>query len=223
MAKKKSYPENLLETLQLNKETQSMLRYDELTDDQSRGLEYVLSFLTERERIVIEHYFVEGISRKAIGERYNLPENRIKQVIEHTIRKIHLNKEWLFYIANGYEANCEYLREQLEQEEKLYLSKCDVSDLSHLYYQELRMLDFPTRIYNSLTKHGVNTVRDLVILVVASERVRNFGEVSYQAICTALKKENLLPQIWEYPHYGSNNIPRIDLELRVFRTLNQYE
>lgn len=199
MEKKKNYPENLLETLQVNKETQSMIRYDELTEDQARGLKYVLSFLTERERIVIEHYFVEGISRKAIGERYNLPENRIKQIIEHAIRKFRLNKEWLFYIANGYEANCEYLHEQLEQEEKLYLSKCDVSDSSHLYYQEFRMLGFPTRIYNSLAKHDVKTVRDLVVLIVASERIRNFGEVSYQAICTALKKKIFFLKIGSIP------------------------
>lgn len=221
-AKKKSYPENLLDALQVNKETRSLIRYDELTDDQAKGLEYVLSFLTERERIVFEHYFVEGISRKMIGERYNLPENRIKQIIEHAIRKLRLNKDWLFYIANGYEANCEYVQEQLEQEEKQYLSKCGVRDSSHLYYQELQMLGFPTRIYNALTKHGVKTVRDLIVLVVASERIRNFGEVSYQTICTALKEESFLPQSWEYSPYGNLNIPCIDLELKVFRTLNEY-
>lgn len=223
MAKKKNYPENLLDALQVNKETQSLIRYDELTDDQAKGLEYVLSFLTERERIVFEHYFVEGISRKTISERYNLPENRIKQIIEHATRKLRLNKEWLFYIANGFEANCEYVQERLEQEEKQYLSKCGIRDCSHLYYRELQMLHFPTRINNALTKQGVKTIRDLIVIVVASERIRNFGEVSYQTICTALKKENFLPQSWEYSPCGSVNIPRLDLELNVFRTLNEYE
>ena len=77
MANKKSYPANLLDALRVNREAQSNIKYDDLTDDQMKGLEYVLSALSEREQIVIHHFYVEGMTRKAIAEKYNLTEYRI--------------------------------------------------------------------------------------------------------------------------------------------------
>ena len=67
MPRRYRYPENLLSALHLNEETQRTISYDELTDDQRKGLEYALSALSEREQIVLRHHFCEGIGYKAIG------------------------------------------------------------------------------------------------------------------------------------------------------------
>lgn len=53
MSRRYRYPENLLSALHLNEETQRMISYDALTEDQSKGLEYALSALSEREQIVL--------------------------------------------------------------------------------------------------------------------------------------------------------------------------
>ena len=71
MPRRYHYPENLLSALHLNEETQRMISYDELTDDQRKGLEYALSALSEREQIVLRHHFCEGSGYKAIGLHYN--------------------------------------------------------------------------------------------------------------------------------------------------------
>ena len=70
MPRRYSYPENLLFVLHLNEETQRMISYDALTDDQRKGLEYALSALSEREQIVLREHFCEGIGYKAIGLHY---------------------------------------------------------------------------------------------------------------------------------------------------------
>lgn len=74
MPRRYSYPKNLLSALHLNEETQRMISYDALTDDQRKGLEYALSALSEREQIVLREHFCEGIGYKAIGLHYNLSE-----------------------------------------------------------------------------------------------------------------------------------------------------
>lgn len=67
MPRRYSYPENLLSALHLNEETQRMISYDALTDDQRKGVEYALSALSEREQIVLREHFCEGIGYKAIA------------------------------------------------------------------------------------------------------------------------------------------------------------
>ena len=113
MGKKAEYPASLLKVLKVNDVTRSAIDYRDLTDDQMCGLEYALqNNLTEREAIVIRHYYQENMSMAAIAEKYNLPANRIKQIIRQAERKFQSNPEWLFYIANGYEAQTEYMQEQ---------------------------------------------------------------------------------------------------------------
>ena len=89
MPRRYSYPENLLSALHLNEETQRMISYDALTDDQRKGLEYALSALSEREQIVLQHHFCEGIGYKAIGLHYNLSESRTRNIIRDALRWLH--------------------------------------------------------------------------------------------------------------------------------------
>ena len=128
MGKRKNYPENILDALHINREINCCLQFDELTEDQYKGIEYMFSILSEREQIVFRHYFVEGMTRKAIAEKYSVTEYRIKQIIDRALRKYRMNKEWLYYIANGYEGNSEYLSSQLEKEEMAYRERFGITD-----------------------------------------------------------------------------------------------
>ena len=119
MPRRYSYPENLLFVLHLNEETQRMISYDVLTDDQRKGLEYALSALSEREQIVLREHFREGIGYKAIGLHYNISESRTRNIIRDALRWLHKNPAWLYYITDGFEARTAYLRQQFQTEERI--------------------------------------------------------------------------------------------------------
>ena len=127
MPRRYSYPKNLLSALHLNEETQRIICYDELTDDQRKGLEYALSALSDREQIVLRHSFCEGIGSKAVGLLYNLSESRTRNSIQDALRCLHKNPAWLYYITDGFEARTAYLRQQLQTEERLYRERCGIT------------------------------------------------------------------------------------------------
>lgn len=225
MGKKAEYPVSLLKVLKVNDVTRSAIDYRDLTDDQMCGLEYALqNNLTERESIVIRHYYQENMSMAAIAVKYNLPANRIKQIIRQAERKFQSNPEWLFYIANGYEAQTEYKQEQLKSEEKAYCETRGIHDKSHLFYQDIASLGFPTRVLNSLTRAGLKTVRDLVIYIGSSNRIRKIGELSCKLVCDKLVEINLLPAEMEKDCRNNRfyNVSRLDEEVKVFKKLNSY-
>ena len=225
MGKKAEYPVSLLKVLKVNDVTRSEIDYRDLTDDQMCGLEYALqNNLTEREAIVIRHYYQENMSMTAIAEKYNLPANRIKQIIRQAERKFQSNPEWLFYIANGYEAQTEYMQEQLKTEEKAYCETRGIHDKSHLFYQDIASLGFPTRVLNPLTRAGLITVRDLVIYIGSSNRIRKIGELSCKLVCDKLVEINLLPAEMEKDCRNNRfyNVSRLDEEVKVFKKLNSY-
>ena len=136
--RKRLYPENLLMELSLSLETGMDIDYENLTDDQLIGLEYVLSLLTERSQALIHEYYKNNKSRKQIAEQYHLTENRVRQCIGHALRDLSKNKEMFFYIAKGYQANVQYLTEQLNNEELFYKKQRGIcSNDEHIFYQEI--------------------------------------------------------------------------------------
>ncbi len=76
MRNKKNYPANLLNALHLNDLLGTDIDYENLTEDQIKGANYILALLTEREEIVLDHYYKSFMSRKWIAERYHLTEKK---------------------------------------------------------------------------------------------------------------------------------------------------
>jgi RNA polymerase primary sigma factor len=61
--------------------------------------------LDERERVIIESYFgintdCEAMTLEAIGEKYGLTKERIRQIKEKAIRKLRHNAQNLFSLIN---------------------------------------------------------------------------------------------------------------------------
>jgi RNA polymerase primary sigma factor len=68
-------------------------------------LNNTLSVLDERERVIIESYFgintnFESMTLEAIGEKYGLTKERIRQIKEKAIRKLRHNAHNLFCLIN---------------------------------------------------------------------------------------------------------------------------
>jgi RNA polymerase primary sigma factor len=64
-----------------------------------------LSILDERERMIVESYFgvntnCEPMTLEAIGEKYSLTKERIRQIKEKAIRKLRYNAEKLYVLIN---------------------------------------------------------------------------------------------------------------------------
>lgn len=221
MPRRYSYPENLLSALRLNEETQRQIRYDELTDDQRKGLEYALTALTEREQIVLRHRFCDGLSCKTIALRYNLSESRVRSIVRDALRWLSENDAWLYYITDGYEARTACLQKQLQTEERIYRERCGITSPAHLYYQGLEALHLPAKLHNPLCRNDVKTIRELLIFLCSSAHIRNFGALSKAAAWEHLLHENLLPAGRTQPCCNAET-PRLDLEVQVFQALNAH-
>ena len=68
-------------------------------------LDKALSTLTDRERVIIEYYYgldsnYESMTLEAIGEKFNLTKERIRQIKERAIRKLRFNSSELYDILN---------------------------------------------------------------------------------------------------------------------------
>lgn len=68
-------------------------------------LQKTLSVLDEREKEIIENYFgintnLEPMTLEAIGEKYNLTKERIRQIKEKAIRKLRHNANGLYSLIN---------------------------------------------------------------------------------------------------------------------------
>ena len=88
-------------------------------------------------------------------------------------------------------------------------------------YQGLEALHLPTKCYNPLSRNDVKTVREVLIFLCSSARIRNFGALSRTALREQLVRESLLPAGVALPCCNAET-PRLDLEAEVFQALNTH-
>jgi RNA polymerase primary sigma factor len=77
----------------------------EVDDIVKSELDKTLTTLTDRERVIIEYYYgldsnYESMTLEAIGEKFNLTKERIRQIKERAIRKLRFNSSELYDILN---------------------------------------------------------------------------------------------------------------------------
>jgi len=86
----------------LDEEGENQLEIDNRVKNELRK---TLSVLDEREKEIIENYFgintdLEPMTLEAIGEKYNLTKERIRQIKEKAIRKLRHNANGLYSLMN---------------------------------------------------------------------------------------------------------------------------
>jgi RNA polymerase primary sigma factor len=94
--------DELIELIPSQDEDENKLEIDNKVKDE---LQKTLSVLDEREREIIENYFgintdFEPMTLEAIGEKYGLTKERIRQIKEKAIRKLRHNANDLFSLMN---------------------------------------------------------------------------------------------------------------------------
>jgi RNA polymerase primary sigma factor len=94
--------DELIELIPNLDDEENKLEIDNKVKDE---LQKTLSVLDEREKEIIENYFgintnLEPMTLEAIGEKYNLTKERIRQIKEKAIRKLRHNANGLYSLIN---------------------------------------------------------------------------------------------------------------------------
>jgi len=89
----------------VGEEIETSLEEIEVTDIVKTELNNILNVLDERERMIIESYFGintehDGMTLEAIGDKYDLTKERIRQIKEKAIRKLRHNTSKLQTLIN---------------------------------------------------------------------------------------------------------------------------
>jgi RNA polymerase primary sigma factor len=97
--------ENGVESIDLiNNDEEEVEKYD-ITDSIKDSIKKVLDVLDERERDIIVSYYglnynVESMTLEAIGEKYSLTKERIRQIKQNSLRKLRYNSNELYTLIN---------------------------------------------------------------------------------------------------------------------------
>lgn len=169
-----------------------------LSDDQMKGLEYVLGQLTEREQMVLEYRYVKGMSYSEIGGAFGLTGSRIQQIANRALRKL-WHPVRTAYIREGFAAHeasiLKHVRMAMEKKEgRLLVADDQILD------QDIEILRLSIRPYNCLKRHGIGTLRELLRMMLKEDwykECRNLGRKGAKEIVDSLLKLGIVDT--EYP------------------------
>ncbi|MDD3206782.1 MAG: sigma-70 family RNA polymerase sigma factor [Lachnospiraceae bacterium] len=189
MRKRTDYPLNLLRDIPVEQI---------LSDDQMKGLEYVLGQLTEREQTVLEYRYIKGMSYSEIGAAFELTGSRIQQIINRALRKLR-HPARTAYIREGFAAHeasiLEHVRMVMEKKEWRLLAAGD-----KILDQDIEILQLSIRPYNCLKRHGIDTLHELLRMMLKEDwhkECRNLGRKGAKEIAVNLLKLEIVDM--EYP------------------------
>ena len=190
------YPENLITAIGLSLvfETDT---YTPLSEDQKRGLEYAIGTLRDREQDLIKRRYEQHQTMQEIAAQYHLSSNRIKQVIDKSIRKLRHPARLVCY-QKGYALTVQR-REEIEQ--RAVLINTNRSALSDKEIQQhlnlireitIEEADFTIRTFNCLTRSGLSTLGDIIDLMGSDPNqlanIRNLGLAGQGEVLRKLKE-----------------------------------
>ena len=197
----------------------AITRDDEVTEeslpaDYRGALEYVLiSTITDREEQVLRYRDQMALTYRAIGEKFGLQSERIRQIHDKAIRKLRHPARFAL-LRYGVVAQMERYRESCRE---LFYNQgykegfrnggmgAQAPLLSNPYQQQeddstipieeasVDILDLSVRLYNCLRRANINTVGQLLDLSKESLlRIRNLGWHSLQELEMKMEKYNLV-------------------------------
>ena len=142
--------------------------------DFDESLEYVLSNLSDRERLTLEYRYKKGMSYQEIGDVFNVTRERVRQYKVRAftkLRKSHLTK-YLRYGMLGVKKHIE----------------CMINN-SQTMIEEMNL---STRAYSILKRYSVNTLEQLLTLNYHDIlQMRNMGKKSTEEIVEKVKSYGL--------------------------------
>ncbi len=192
------FPDDLIKELGLYEDNRLDIDYIEKHFEEN--FEYLLSraFLTPREKVVLEGYYVKGYTLEAIGLQFGVTRGRIRQILNKAIRRMKQPSR-LDVLKYGKELveeqdDVEELTRQLK-EKKRFLEQMNVELDENIkkiigevsLSKPIKELDLSIRSYNCLKRADIFTVGDLTQKTEEEMmRIRNLGRKSLKEIIRVL-------------------------------------
>ena len=173
----------------------------------------LISTITDREEQVLRYRYQMALTYRAIGEKFGLQSERIRQIHDKAIRKLRHPARFAL-LRYGVVAQMERYRESCRE---LFYNQgykegfrnggmaAQAPLLSNPYQQQeddstipieeasVNILDLSVRLYNCLRRANINTVGQLLDLSKESLlRIRNLGWHSLQELEMKMEKYNLV-------------------------------
>ena len=172
--------------------TPVMIIKDELPSDIEGTIAYLLCRLTDREQNMLLCRYKDGMTLEQIGRDNDLTKERVRQIINKTIRKMS-HGAGRRMITSGlhnyfYEAARNEMQSEIDRVKKeayangwnsAYSAKngtMPVPKINKMDDVSIMELDFSVRTYNALKHYGIRTVKELNALSVDEiKNIRNLG------------------------------------------------
>ena len=197
------YPENLLNAIGLEL-VFGEDKYVPLNSEQMKGLDYALGTLHQREHDMIKCRYEQHTTIRNVGERYGITGNRVRQILDKSLRKLR-HPTRLVYYQRGYSETVQR-REDIERRAKALTEERATMD-SRVYSEAVQKqidlirdisiaeLDFPVRIYNCLTRSEIYTLGDIIDMMNSDpnnlSKIRNLGLNGQGTVLEKLKEYGL--------------------------------
>lgn len=201
----KEYPWNFIESV-LGRDL------DESVDrlEVEKGFRYVMEEkLDDRMRDIIELKYKDGLSQRAIAERYDLQPSRIGQILHRALRLCrHPNRS--VYLLHGYTDGVEYARAREERMRQLQEPKVVPERREGTYERHLYDFKDPyERLDAILTRGGAEKLCDLNLSVRGHNVLARGGVEFVWQICLLTMRELLV-----FRNCGSRTANHIEAELK---------
>lgn len=186
------WPENLITDIGLAYVFEDET-YRELTDDQMKGLLYVISMLRDRQKTVLRMRYQEKKTLREIAETLSLSPERVRQLVIRSFRILR-HEPYRAYFRDGYTAVTDADRQKTDEEEKAKeKEKAGIRDaMPQLYKIGIGDSGLSTRTYNVLKRAGITTLGQAAEAIALNPkalfRVRNLGTKSFAELIGKLEE-----------------------------------
>ena len=167
------FPQSLLLDLDLLQSADELVSIDIIN-----GVDKAMSFLDERSKEMLFMRYKEHQSFGEIGTAYEISGTRVQQIIIKSLRFLR-HPERYKYMKHGLNG--------LEEKNREVVSKA-IEKVGAQATKSIEELNFSVRTYNVLTRAGIETLGELILL---SEddlmKIRNMGRKSFEEIIQKLE------------------------------------
>lgn len=185
------FPENLI--MELYKENHWGDFPREISENQKKGLKYVLATLSELEELLIKERYEVHKSIKTIAKESNFDRRFIQSIVTRAKKKLS-HQRISEYIINGYQYTKQKEKKDSEEAKKKAETLIDAAEkkikIPNLGSLSISSIGLSTRTKNVLAGNSITTVFDLVYLLVKRYEdaldFRHFGATSLQEVVEKL-------------------------------------
>lgn len=156
---------------------------DNLTKDQERGIEAVVSKLSPREKEMVTSYYKEDALLSELGDTYGVTKERVRQIIAKALRKLRYPAN-LHYILYGFD----WTEKQAKKRMAINIPRISRAVEEFKLDCPIEELDFSVRAYNCLKRSKLNTVGDVVDYIQKHgvTEIRNCGKKTQAEVLSVI-------------------------------------